>query len=120
MKKIVLFAAAILFATAPAMMAAEKTWNGVLSDSKCAGKHAKAEHGSQQDGDHDCSTKCVAGGAKHVFVAGGKTYQLSNQDFAGLKDHAGHKVALTGEMKGDSITISKIEMKAAEPAKAKK
>ena len=120
MKKFVLFAAAILFATAPALMAAEKTWNGVLSDSKCNGKHAKAEHGSQQDGDHDCTTKCVTGGAKNVFVAGGKTYQIANQDFAGLKDHAGHKVALTGEMKGDSITVSKIEMKAAAPAKAKK
>ncbi|SRR6266540_5196041 len=120
MKKFVLFAAAILFATAPALMAAEKTWNGVLSDSKCAGKHKKAEHGSQQDSDHDCATKCIAGGEKHVFVAGGKTYQIANQDFADLKDHTGHKVALTGEMKGNSITVSKIEMKAAAPAKAKK
>ena len=55
----------------------------------------------------------------YVFIAGGKTYQIANQDFAGLKDHGGHKVALSGEMKGDSITISKIEMKAAAPAKAK-
>jgi hypothetical protein len=119
MKKFVLFAAAILFATAPALMAAEKTMTGVLSDSKCNGKHAKGEHGAGQENDHDCSTKCVAGGAKHVFVAGGKTYQIANQDFAGLNDHEGHKVALSGEMKGDSITVSKIEMKAA-PAKAKK
>jgi hypothetical protein len=119
MKKFVLFAAAILFATAPALMAADKTWNGTLSDSKCNGKHSKAEHGSQADSDHDCATKCVAGGAKHVFVSNGKTYQIANQDFAGLNDHEGHKVALTGEMKGDSITISKIEMKAAAPAKKK-
>ncbi len=120
MKKFVLFAAAILFATAPALMAADKTWNGVLSDSKCAGKHAKAEHGSQMDGDHECANKCVAGGAKHVFVSGGKTYQIANQDFAGLKDHEGHKIALSGEMKGDSITISKIEMKAAAKEKKEK
>ena len=113
MRKLVLFAAAILFATAPALMAAEKTWTGALSDSKCNGKHAKAEHGSQAASDHECSTKCVTGGAKHVFVAGGKTYQIANQDYAGLKDHAGHKDALTGEMKGDSITVSKIEMPAA-------
>ena len=120
MRKFVLFAAAILFATAPALMAAEKTWNGTLSDSKCNGKHAKAEHGSQSDSDHECATKCVTGGAKHVFVAGGKTYQIANQDYAGLKDHTGHKVALTGEMKGDSITVSKIEMPAAKaPAKKK-
>jgi len=112
MKKFVLFAAAILFAAAPAM-AEEKTWNGVLSDSKCAGTHAKAEHGSQADSDHDCATKCVAGGAKHVFVSGGKTYEIANQDFAGLKDHQGHSIALTGEMKGESITVSKIDMKTA-------
>ena len=34
------------------------------------------------------------------------------------KGHAGHKVALTGEMKGDSITVSKVEMP--KPAAAKK
>jgi hypothetical protein len=120
MKKFVLFAAAILFATAPALRAADKTWTGVLSDSKCNGKHSKAEHGSQADSDHDCATKCIAGGAKAVFVSGGKTYQIANQDFDGLKDHEGHRVALSGDMKGDSITVSKIEMKAAAPAKAKK
>ena len=39
-------------------------------------------------------------------------------DYAGLKDHAGHKVALTGDLKGDSITVSKFEMPAAKaPAK---
>ena len=71
-------------------------------------------------GSRPCATKCIAGGEKHVFVAGGKTYQIANQDYAGLKDHTGHKVALTGEMKGDSITVSKIEMPAAKaPAKKK-
>ena len=39
--------------------------------------------------------------------------QIANQDFAGLKDHGGHKVTLSGEMKGDSVTVSKIEMPAA-------
>jgi hypothetical protein len=120
MKKLVMFAAAILFATGPALMAAEKTWNGVISDAKCNGKHSKAEHGSQTDSDHDCVNKCIAGGSKYVFVSGGKTYQIANQDYSGLKDHGGHRVALTGEMKGDSITVSKIDMKAAAPAKAKK
>src|SRR5260221_10550978 len=119
MKKFAMFAAAILFATAPALVAADKTWTGTLTDSKCNGKHAKSEHGSQQDSDHDCAAKCIAGGAKHVFLSGTKTYQIANQDFAGLKDHEGHKVALSGEMKGDSITISKIEMNAAAPAKDK-
>lgn len=110
MKKLVMLAAAVLFAAAPAL-AADKTWNGTISDAKCNGTHHKAEHGSQDDSDHDCVTKCVEGGSKYVLVtADGKAHQIANQDFAGLKDHAGHKVALTGEMKGDAITVSKIDM----------
>src|SRR5215470_1596602 len=118
MKKFVMLAAALIFTAAPALMAAEKTMTGVISDAKCNGKHSKAEHGSQADSDHECVTKCVDGGSKYVFVSGGKTYQIANQDFADLKAHGGHKVALSGEMKGDSITVSKIEMPAAKaPAK---
>jgi hypothetical protein len=119
MKKFVMLAAAILFTAGPALSAADKTWNGVISDAKCNGKHSKAEHGSQADSDHDCVSKCVDGGSKYVFVSGGKTYQIANQDFADLKAHGGHKVALTGEMKGDSITVSKIAMPS-EKAPAKK
>jgi len=120
MKKFVLIAVALVFATAPALVAAEKTWNGALSDAKCNGKHSKDEHGATAKGDHDCSAKCIAGGEKAVFVSSGKTYQIANQDFAGIKDHVGHKIALTGEMKGDTITISKIDMKADKETKAKK
>lgn len=117
MKKFAMLAAAILFAAAPAL-AADKTMNGTIGDAKCCAKHSKAEHGSQTDSDHECVNKCVAGGSKYVFVSGSKTYEIANQDFAGLKDHAGHKVALTGEVKGDSVTVSKIDMGAA--AKEKK
>jgi uncharacterized protein YdeI (BOF family) len=121
MKKFVLLAVAILFATTPALMAEEKTWTGSLSDAKCNGKHSKDEHGATAAGDHECATKCIAGGEKNVFVSadGKTTYKIANQDFAGLKTHAGHKVALTGELKGDTITVSKIEMPAAPKSKTK-
>lgn len=118
MKKFAMLAAAILFAV-PAL-AADKSMTGTISDAKCNGKHAKAEHGAQADSDHDCVTKCVGGGSKYVFVSGGKTYEIANQDFADLKDHGGHKVKLTGDVKDNSITVSKIEMAAAAPAKDKK
>ena len=108
MKKLAMLTAAIVFAAAPLATAAEKTWDGVISDARCNGKHAKAEHGSQSDSDNTCVTKCVAGGQKYVFVSAGKTYQIANQDFADLKAHGGHKVALTGEMKDETITVSKI------------
>jgi hypothetical protein len=48
--------------------------------------------------------------AKYVFVRAGKVYNISNQDFAALQEHAGHTVNLTGEMSGDTITVSKIAM----------
>jgi hypothetical protein len=117
MKKFALLTAALMFAAAPFVAAAEKTWDGVLGDSRCNAKHSKAEHGSQTDSDHDCVAKCVSGGQKYVFVSGGKTYQIANQDFADLKAHGGHTVALTGEMKGDSITVSKIVMPKKDTAK---
>ena len=53
--------------------------------------------------------------AKYVFVSGGKVYNVGNQDFATLQEHAGHTVKLTGAMSGDTITVSKIAM----PAKKK-
>ena len=69
MKKYVLFAAAVLFAASPAL-AEEKTWNGTLSDAKCAAKHAKTEHAGASADDHDCVNKCVEGGGKYVSVIG--------------------------------------------------
>jgi hypothetical protein len=48
--------------------------------------------------------------AKYVFVSGDKMYNVSNQDFAALQEHAGHTVKLTGAMSGDSMTVSKIAM----------
>lgn len=110
MKKLALFTAAIVLAAAPFTAAEDKTWDGVISDAGCNGKHAKAEHGSQEESDSSCVAKCVAAGRKYVFVSSGKTFQIANQDFKDLKAHGGHKVMLTGEMKGDAITVSKIEM----------
>ena len=59
---------------------------------------------------------CVKKEGKYVFVHQGKVYSIDNQDFAGLQQHPGHTVRLTGEMKGDTITVSKIAM----PAQKKK
>lgn len=93
--------------------AAEKKWSGTISDSNCGHSHKSAiEHSGKKMSDHDCVLACVKGGAKYVFVQGGKIYNVENQDFAGLEEHAGHTVNLTGEMKGDTIKVSEIEMPA--------
>jgi hypothetical protein len=93
---------------------ADQTWTGQISDSMCGAKHNTAvEHAGKKMSDRDCTLACVKEhSAKYVFVSGGKVYKLGNQDFAALQEHAGHTVSLTGEMSGDTITVSKIAMPA--------
>jgi hypothetical protein len=90
--------------------AAEKTWVGSISDSKCGAKHMTgAEHGAKMS-NRECTEACIKGGAKYVFVSRGKVYKIDNQDYAGLAEHAGHTVKLTGDMTGDTIKVSNIVM----------
>ena len=114
MMKIVSCATLIALASVPsALRAADRTWTGTLVDGRCSAKIAQAgpRTPSQMDGDHACAVKCVAGGEKYVFVSDGKIYQISNQEFAGLNDNLGYRVALVGGLSGDRITVSKIEKK---------
>jgi hypothetical protein len=94
--------------------AADKMWTGRISDDMCGAKHnTAAEHGGKKMSDRDCTLACVKEhSAKYVFVSGGKVYKVGNQDLAALPEHAGHTVELTGEMSGDTITVSKIAMPA--------
>jgi hypothetical protein len=94
--------------------AADQTWTGKISDSMCGAKHnTSAEHGGKQMSDRDCTLACVKEHqAKYVFVSGGKVYNVGNQDFGALQEHAGHTVKLTGVMSGDTINVSKIAMPA--------
>jgi hypothetical protein len=94
----------------PAWTAAEQTWTGQISDSLCKAKHEEAAEGQGKMADHDCTISCVRGGSKYVLLSEGKVLEISNQDFKGLETHAGHKVNVTGDMKGNAITVSKIEM----------
>jgi hypothetical protein len=101
--------AALLFAFAlPA--AAEQTWTGKISDSACGAKHEEAAEGQGVMADRECTQACVRGGSKYVFVVDGKVLPITNQDNKDLAAHAGHTVKMTGELKGNAITVSKIEM----------
>src|SRR5712664_233376 len=77
---------------------ADHTWTGKISDSICGASHAKMSHDGKKVNDRDCTLACVKGSSKYVFVSKGKVYELTNQDFAGLPDHAGHTVKLTGDI----------------------
>lgn len=110
MRKFLATAAACAMMSAP-MLAAE--WKGKISDAMCNAKHAQGDHGTKKMTDRECVEACVKGGGKYVFVGeGDKVYKIENQDFAGLKAHAGHDVTVTGTMKDDTVTITKIDMPA--------
>jgi hypothetical protein len=94
----------------------EQTWTGKISDSMCKEKHPAGEHQGKKMTDADCTGVCVKKGAKYVFVSEGKVYQLANQRSKTIASHAGQEVQLTGEMKGDTITATKITAPA-KPAK---
>ena len=109
MKKALLCCAAALVMAVPAAAA---EWRGTIGDSMCGAKHSADEHGGKASSHRDCVEKCIKDGAKYVFISqkDKKVYPIANQDFAGLKTHAAHEVILTGDMKDNTITVSKIEL----------
>ena len=99
MKKVVL--AVVLVLTVFTLTAMAGEWTGYISDSKCGAKGAKDAHA-------DCAASCVKGGASPVFVTGGKVYKID--DASKVADHVGHKVTITGELKGDTVAVKEVKM----------
>jgi len=57
----------------------------------------------------ECTKACLEARALYAFVLDTKrVLAIANQDFAGKK-YGGQKVKLTGDVPGDSITVSRIE-----------
>ena len=90
------------------LRAAEQSWKGQITDNLCGAKHEEAAEGQGKMSDRDCTIACVRGGSKFALLVNGKLFEITNQDLADLKTHAGHMVTVTGELKGQSITVSKI------------
>src|SRR5438477_3163588 len=88
--------------------AAPQTLTGKISDSMCGASHAGM--GEMGKDPKDCTSGCVKGGAKYVFVSNGKVYGIQNQDFTALAANGGLKVQVTGEVDSDgkNITLTKI------------
>jgi hypothetical protein len=116
MKPILAMMIVIAWIVVATVFAAEQTWTGTITDSVCGASHATMAQGVTPPlSDSECTLACVEARAKYQFLdqkANNKVLDIANQDFAGLKQHAGHVVLLTGELKGNTITVSKIEMPA--------
>jgi hypothetical protein len=102
-------------AAAAVASAESKTMVGTISDSLCGMSHKEmaAKQGSKIT-DRDCVIACLnystENSPKLVFVEkGGKIYQIANQKFAGMLRHAGDAIALTGDVSGTTVIVTKIE-----------
>jgi hypothetical protein len=89
--------------------ASAETLTGTISDAMCGKSHdTMTEHGKKMT-DKQCTVACVDHGSQYVIVTGNKVLKISNQDFAGLKQFAGDTVRITGDVKGDTIAVAKID-----------
>jgi hypothetical protein len=105
--KLTVPALAILILTA-APARGQQSWTGQISDSMCKAKHEEAAEGQGKMADRDCTLSCVRGGSKFVLLVDGKVLQIANQDQKDLQTFAGQKVTVTGDLKGDSLTVATI------------
>jgi SpoU rRNA methylase family enzyme len=103
MKVRLTIAMSVVLGASALVFAADSSWTGYITDSKCG---AKAAH----EGAEDCTAKCMKAGAKLVFVddADKKVYAIADQDR--VTAHAGHHVAVKGALEGDTLTIATIDM----------
>jgi hypothetical protein len=102
--------ASLLTGCAVSVPAATTTLTGTISDSMCGASHAKMTSSHPGLTDRACTQACIKAGAKYVFVSDGKVYNIANQNFANLDRNAGESVRLTGDVSGETITVSKIAM----------
>jgi len=87
----------------------QQTWNGEIGDSHCNLEHEPIAQGDPVLPSPECVKLCLKSGFKYIFILENKTYAISNQDNPDLAKFAGQEVKVTGEMKGDVLTVSKIE-----------
>jgi len=102
---IVAVAASLFFDNATA----DQTWSGRISDRLCGAKHEAAAEGQDKMPDGECTNACVRGGSKYVLLSGDRKYQIANQNNPDLATYAGEDVRVIGELKGEVITVSRIE-----------
>ncbi|MBK9166192.1 MAG: hypothetical protein IPM24_01870 [Bryobacterales bacterium] len=76
-------------------------WTGYVSDAACGAANANDSQASKE-----CAKRCVESGSPPVLVVDGKVLAIANADK--VKPHVGEKVTVTGEVKGEKITIASI------------
>jgi len=92
MKRIALIAVGLMLFTVWATASpATTSWDGWISDSKCAAKGANAGHAQ-------CAKKCVEGGEKPVLVTDKDQKVVPIDNPSAITGHEGEHVKVTGTL----------------------
>lgn len=96
------FTASALLALGLAASGMAADFSGFIEDTACSTK-------AGMKNDAECAQKCIKGGDAAVLVtADGKIYKIADQ--AKIVAHAGHNVTITGDLKGDTLSITSVKM----------
>jgi hypothetical protein len=80
----------------------DNSWDGWISDSKCAAKGANAAHAQ-------CAKKCIENGEKPVLVTDKDQKVVAIENPAAVSGHEGQHVKVSGTMTQDgSLHIDKV------------
>lgn len=96
----------LLLMTSVGATAAPQSFVGTVSDSMCGAKHMVPGKT-----DAECARICVKANSKYALVVDKKVYVFSGpqEDFSKL---AGRRVRVTGENKGDTISVQSVAVAA--------
>ncbi len=92
----------LLLALSASMFAAD--YKGWFSDESCGAGNASSEKDRRE-----CAERCIKNGAAPVFVTegDGKVYKIAGN--VKPLEFINDKVQVTGTLKGDTLTIAKVE-----------
>jgi hypothetical protein len=111
MKRSVITAGLFVVSFAASAFAADQSWTGIIGDSKCGANHKAMQEHNANLTDRACTEACIKSGAEYILSSNGQVYRLENQKDPALAENAGKTVMVTGTMKGNVITASKIVAK---------
>jgi hypothetical protein len=102
----IMFAAALLLLAAAISVAAQQSFTGRLSETRCGASHHPDADAMT---DRQCVLLCIKRLARWALVDKEQVVPIANQDAMGLPLYAGRLVRLTGEAKGGAIVVTKVE-----------
>jgi hypothetical protein len=70
----------------------------------CGADHSKM---TTKMSPHDCTLACTKSGVAYALVASDKVFKLAGHE-SDLRAHAGETVSIIGELKGDTIRVTKV------------